>query len=409
MSRPERGGARDRGSRGAAASGIRPLSVLLVLLEVVVSAALVLGVVGRLLMRRIAGWRRRDRRARVLAADATTVTLRRDDLTTVPGSFTLSAQGRETVVGPILVEHDDAVTRRLVRGARPQRGEAAWSSDGFLEPGELGAFDEITIETPCGPAPAWVFAGDPGSAGAGSAEASAEAGIPGDPATWVIHVHGVRSDRRNALWGVPAVAAAGMTSLVVSYRGDGEGPAWGHATLGAHEWEDVDAALAEAVRRGAERVVLLGWSMGATASLRVAERSAHRDRIAGLVLVCPALDWRGILRSASAKLPVPGWIQRAALWWTVTSLRDPILSRVVSGVRAPVDLDDLRPVAPRVPTLVLHSRADQNVPFTQAELLRDLHPDLVTLHESPATAHGWEPNCDPDGFDAAITEWLRAL
>ncbi|MGR6901659.1 hypothetical protein [Glutamicibacter sp. BSL13] len=52
----------------------------------------------------------------------------------------------------------------------------------------------------------------------------------------------------------------GFTSLVVSYRYDGEGPLLGNgrSTLGVTEVEDVDAAIGYAIRRGAERIVLFG-------------------------------------------------------------------------------------------------------------------------------------------------------
>ncbi|WP_457826784.1 alpha/beta hydrolase family protein, partial [Staphylococcus aureus] len=63
---------------------------------------------------------------------------------------------------------------------------------------------------------------------------------------------------------VPVFHELGITSLLVSYRNDGEAPRsrTGTYALGATEWRDVDAAIGYARRQGARRVLLMGWSMG---------------------------------------------------------------------------------------------------------------------------------------------------
>src|SRR5690606_28336033 len=75
--------------------------------------------------------------------------------------------------------------------------------------------------------------------------------------------------------------------------------------FGIAESADVEAAIDDAVRGGAKTILLIGWSMGATAVLQAAEHSAHRDMIAGLILESPAIDWLDILRHQAelAKLP----------------------------------------------------------------------------------------------------------
>ncbi|MFD0428705.1 hypothetical protein ACFQ60_14700 [Streptomyces zhihengii] len=69
----------------------------------------------------------------------------------------------------------------------------------------------------------------------------------------------------------------------------------------------MDAAIRHAVRHGAERVVVHGWSTGAAMALRAAAGSALRDRIAGLVLDSPVLDWEVTLRAlvAARRTPAP--------------------------------------------------------------------------------------------------------
>ncbi|MCZ9337233.1 alpha/beta fold hydrolase, partial [Streptomyces sp. TRM76130] len=82
-------------------------------------------------------------------------------------------------------------------------------------------------------------------------------------------------------------------------RGDAGAPRppGGLRRFGETEWRDLDAAVRYAVDHGARKVVLLGWSTGATMALHTATRSALRDRIAGLVLDSPVLDWRATVRA----------------------------------------------------------------------------------------------------------------
>ena len=75
--------------------------------------------------------------------------------------------------------------------------------------------------------------------------------------------------------------------------------------LGADEWEDTEAAIEFALDHGARRIVLMGWSMGGGITLRTSVRSAHRERIAGLVLDSPAVDWQDILIYHATALKAP--------------------------------------------------------------------------------------------------------
>ena len=85
---------------------------------------------------------------------------------------------------------------------------------------------------------------------------------------------------------VPPFREAGWSTLVVSYRNDGEAPRSpdGRYALGDEEWEDVEAALRWVAERGATSVVLVGWSMGGATVLQAATRASGRELVVGLVL-----------------------------------------------------------------------------------------------------------------------------
>src|SRR5690606_25943289 len=103
-------------------------------------------------------------------------------------------------------------------------------------------------------------------------------------------------------------ARAGITNIIISYRNDPGAPAGRHGRygMGLSESRDVDAAIAEALNRGAERVTLFGWSMGATACLVSATRGEHAGIVDGLILDSPAIDWRGLLTHQAGGRRMPG-------------------------------------------------------------------------------------------------------
>ncbi len=130
------------------------------------------------------------------------------------------------------------------------------------------------MPTELGPAPAWFVPAD------GPASS-----------TWVIAVHGQHGDPSTAMTGVPAMHQLGLPVLAISYRNDVGAPASpdGLLHLGQTEWRDVDAAITHARKKGAQRVVLDGSSMGGAAVLQTLKHSAQADAVASVVLDAPKL------------------------------------------------------------------------------------------------------------------------
>lgn len=347
-----------------------------------------------------------DRWTPVLETTDDSIQLPITDDTVRPGEYGLWHDGTgHTTVGPVL-EVDEAagtVRRAVVRTSGDVSARVRWSGHVHPDPAAMDVdWAELDLPTPVGPAPAWVIR----PRGAATAEVPGTA--PVDGTTWAVHVHGIRTTRVTALRTVPAALEAGWTSIVPSFRGDGEAPWQGRAShLGAREWPDVEAALDHAVANGAERLVIVGWSMGATITHELLARSAHRDRIAGLVLVSPALDWETTVRSQAGRAGLPGFVVGAAL----RAMALPLVCRVV-GLRSPVDVRALSWLhAPRnlPPTLLIHSSGDTTVPFAVSREFADAHPGTVTLAVSEPAEHAWERNVDAVWFDSTITTWARSL
>lgn len=275
-------------------------------------------------------------------------------------------------------------------GFSPSRGQrASWSGIYFASPADAGLISrDVTIDTPVGSTPAWLVEGK------------------GDRSTWAIHIHGMGSSRAGTLRGVQTAACMGYTSLVVSYRNDAEGPraGKGRSTLGFKEAEDAEAAMGYAIKHGARRIVLFGWSMGAAIVLQLASRARDRDIIAGLVLESPVLDWVSTIKANCVRSGLPAVSGSLAVPWLTLQP----LARI-TGLPTKVPLRDLDWVARAaelpVPILIIHGNDDDSVPIRVSEALRELRPDLVEL-EAFNSGHSMTWNSNPERWRSIVTAWL---
>lgn len=371
-------------------------TVLATLSALLAAVLAIWGLVAVRMARRVVTPAARTPDCRIVALDtqAQTITLGRTLDTELPGRYGLFTSGTEGYVklGSVLAETPADVKRKLLTHVGPQARlvrDAAFSGWYYQRPEELHlAFTPELVASALGPCPAWLF-----HAGAGD--------------TWVIQVHGRGTTRAECLRAVPVFHAAGITSLVVSYRNDGEAPRSrsGTYTLGATEWRDVDAAVGFARRRGARRIVIMGWSMGGAIALQVALNSAHRDVIVGIVLDSPVIDWRIVLDYQAGLLRLPQVVTRLAIGALGSDWATP-----VTGAGAAIPFRSLDVVARadelRHPVLILHSDDDGFVPSDASHALADRRPDLVELDVYTGARHTKLWNYDQERWSARISQWL---
>lgn len=327
--------------------------------------------------------------------DRQAIVLDRTDQTASSGVFTLLFPGGWLQLSKEVFDRGPGRVARTVTGTAPGFTPSAddrgsWSGIYFMTPADAGlAAHDVVISTPSGIAPAWRVDGN--------GEHST---------TWAIHIHGLGSPRAGTLRGVQVATEQGYTSLVVSYRNDGEGPrnGTGRSMLGATEVDDVDAAIQYAIDHGARQIVLFGWSMGAQVALQLAARPQYRQLIAGLVLESPVLDWIATIQANCARAWLPAATGLLALPW----LTSPSLARAI-GLPSSIPLGDLDWIARAqelaVPTLILHGADDYSAPLAVSRKLAALRADLVQLEIFDAD-HTMTWNSNKERWRSAVTTWL---
>ncbi|GEK81415.1 alpha/beta hydrolase family protein [Agrococcus baldri] len=328
----------------------------------------------------------------VLGVDERGVRLGRTPDTGLPGLYALWVGQKLAVVGGVVAQDARSVTRavdRRTRGLLEGVGSARWSGYALYKPKQVtDTVERVDVPTELGPAPAWIM-GDQ------------------DATTWCVQVHGRGVTRRETIRAAPIYLERGIPVMAVSYRNDTEAPPSTHGKyrLGLDEWRDVDDAIDFAVARGAERVVLQGWSMGGQIALQVARRSRHRRRIVGVVLDSPVVGWRPTLQLQVALVRMPAWLVDTA----VGLLESP--AAVLSGSRS-LDFDELDNVlhadALSQPILLLHSADDGYVPADASRALAAARPDLVEYHEWRTARHTKLWNLDRARYEREVRAWLDA-
>ncbi|MDL2344127.1 alpha/beta fold hydrolase [Deinococcus sp. MIMF12] len=311
----------------------------------------------------------------------------------VVGVVPLRAGGGHALLGPGRVM--GTLVRREIRaerGLRPQ-GALAWVSSFVYNgtPAQLGVgYEDTVIPTPVGDMPAWHIPPTSGER---------------DAVVIVIHGHG--GQRSQALRMLPALRRTGAGALFVTFRNAFGAPRSGNGfhTLGDEEAEDVLAALTWAREAGYRRAVLYGFSMGGNIALSVL-RPRHEPfpiPVAGVMLDCPALEWRGVIRAQGQRFGLPTLLARH-----VARAVEALVTR-----RSGQDFDAVDQIAAasrfKVPILLWHGTRDRTIPVEQADALAAARPDLVEYHRVEGAKHIRCWNLDPHNYDLTLEGFIKRV
>lgn len=315
------------------------------------------------------------------------IVLSRSEETARRGVYGLLWQGGHAIAGEVVRSDAESVTRRLraVNGYYLRPGmKVAFDVDVFAgDPRQtLGLhFSTVMVPDELGPMPAWL--------------------IPGRSATWAIVVHGINGDQQVGLRIVPTLHRSGLPAMLISYRGDlGSPPSPdGMHHMGLTEWHDLQAAVRYALGHGAQRVLLVGYSMGGAIVAQFMEHSPLRHRVAGLMLDAPALDWRSILEFNATQMGLPSFLA-LPVEWAIDARIDPDWK----------SLDVLsQPGAFHLPILLFHGIEDKLVPIADSDGFAAKLPRWVTYYRVPKAGHTESWNVDPRLYARRLTAFLHRI
>jgi alpha-beta hydrolase superfamily lysophospholipase len=323
------------------------------------------------------------------------ITLSRSETTERPGYYGLTWQAGHAIIGPIESKGPETVTRRLtaLRGYLAAGIEAGFESSVYAgNPAEARglAYRAVGVPDSLGAMPAWLIPVDDNGK-----RASARA------RTWAIVVHGHNDNRQAGLRIAPTLRQAGITSLLISYRNDLGAPRSPDDLyhLGETEWQDLEEAARYALRHGARRLVLVGYSMGGALINQFMQHSPLEDRVSGVVLDAPALDWKSVFSFNSEQMGLPGFLS-LPVEWAIDARIDPDWNR----------LDALRHAnAFQLPMLLFHGLDDTVVPIDDSDEFAEGLGKWATYYRVPKADHTQEWNVAPALYERRLRRFLLQI
>jgi pimeloyl-ACP methyl ester carboxylesterase len=227
--------------------------------------------------------------------------------------------------------------------------------------------------------------------------------LEADLSKWVIHVHGRKASKGETLRNLEQFQSLGFSQLVISHESDPipDGVGTRYSDLGATEWKQVEEAVEHALGRGAQNVVLFGWSLGAMFIGQYLLNGKHLEKVCGAIFDSPLLDYESTLRLQAENA---GLNQNFGSY-LIHKLK---YSRVLEilGLRRktiPSLLFDLHK-----PLLVFYSSTDGYVSMSKIQDFLRLNP-LAAGVEVEGARHCRLLNKDPDLYKSNIGEFIDSL
>jgi alpha/beta superfamily hydrolase len=246
-------------------------------------------------------------------------------------------------------------------------------------------FQTVAIETPLGPAEAWLVP----AAGPVSGQA--------------IYVHGIAGTRENGFRQLSILHEAGWTVLLVTYRNhDGAPPAPdGRYAFGLSEWPDLEAAVAYlAPNPGGPGLLIAAESMGAAVLGQFLAQSPLADRVTAIALDSPAISFSAVTGQLAR---ISGYPLAGATAWVASRL----LPRITG---LPLDEAEVAAVYEAFPgpLFIAHGSGDRIVPLAPSQALAEARDAPTTTLWTGADHLGSYAE-DPAAYRAALAAFLADL
>jgi alpha-beta hydrolase superfamily lysophospholipase len=146
-------------------------------------------------------------------------------------------------------------------------------------------YQTLTLETPLGPAEAWLVPA-----------AGIEAGR-------AVYVHGIAGSREDGYRALTILHEAGWSVLLITYRNDTGAPASpdGSYGFGLTEWPDLEAAVTRMAPTDTDRVLVVAESMGGAILGQFLTQSPLATRVSAIALDSPAISFAAVVDHLAAE------------------------------------------------------------------------------------------------------------
>ena len=224
--------------------------------------------------------------------------------------------------------------------------------------------------------------------------------------TWVIHIHGRKATYAEPLRNVKQFDELGFSQLSISHLSDSPPNGFGirRSTLGAKEWTQVSEAVQFVKGKGAQRIILFGWSLGGMMVNQYLRKADVPNEVKAIILDSPLLDYRSTLRvqAVRAGYPETAGDQVADV---ITNSR---LLRVLGFTNVAIDeISALnKSLQVQLPTLLFYSLNDGYISMDGVFKYQQLN-SRVKLIDVPGGRHCRLFNQDKEKYQHSIAAFVK--
>jgi uncharacterized protein len=226
---------------------------------------------------------------------------------------------------------------------------------------------------------------------------------------WVILVHGngmrLIDTRKFAI----SFNNLGYPTMVISFRNDKNQPRdpSGMMRYGITEWKEVEGAVTYAIAHGSGPVILFGMSMGGGIVMSFMHHSKLAEKVTGLVLDAPMLDFGKAVDINAAREKIPG-----TGIFVPQSLTD--LAKLISFFRFDLKWNELNYLEAagslNLPVMLFHGQADAIVPVSTSDQFYEMKRNLVFRYIRKKEAGHCETwNVDPADYERNLKDFLESV